>query len=759
MASMNIINDIRETDYGQPDLLLGKGAMMPFAASNSGSRKLMFGIHLEHRLPLLHPDVPYIQTGYEKQFGEHSSSIIKTEEDLEVVGSVAKFSWIPKHHYYTFAANHQKKILRMFERKEYKHISEKYGYAFNNELIDSLEPNGIIPEGTVIEKSMAFDEYENRMDGRNLLTMYSACEDTIEDAIVISESAAKKLSSPLVKRVDIIINDNDIPLNLYGDNNKYKIFPDIGEYTKNDILCGFRREKKEECLYSQSYSRLRELNISDDKYFASEKVVDVEIFCNAPDKLNEISYNEQLKFYYDNNLRMCREIVDMLEPFDKAGYEMEYMLKRLYTISKYTLEGKQYFSERVFSNIVLRITLVEEIDVKDGDKLSNRYGGKGITSKIVPDEMMPKNNFGESFDIILNMCGVYGRENAGQLFEITVSYVSMKLLQYIQTNVLEIGETIELYMKLLEIVAPKMKIEMEELLASMTDEDCVDYICSMTTDKSLYLIIEPMSENMTIDKVNELYEAFPWIKPEKVLMPIIDSAGEVKYVPSNRPIVYGYQYIYRLKQYAEEKFSVTSLSATNLRNENSKSKSSNQYKALYSRTPIRFGDMETGNLMHLGAELVIQMLMIYSSSPHARRLASELITGDPFNVDIKLDMKSKNRNAEILNVYLKTMGLRLVFKRVKKELAPAITVEPILFRDCVPNRLKDPIVFFHPDEKRDMDAINKQLIESKYKFPITIYPIKFFSNDIEKYRKEHNIVDLYLEWLKEQDEKDIKDID
>ena len=151
-----------------------------------------------------------------------------------------------------------------------------------------------------------------------------------------------------------------------------------------------------------------------------------------------------------------------------------------------------------------------------------------------------------------------------------------------------------------------------------------------------------MTENMTIDKVAELYKKFPWAKPEPMMMPIISSNNNIEYVPSRRPLVYGYQYIYRLKQYAEEKFSVTSLSATNIRNENSKSKSSNNYKALYSRTPIRFGDMETGNLIHLGAELVVQMLMLYSTSPHARRLTEEMLTGDAFNIDVKLDMDSKN---------------------------------------------------------------------------------------------------------------------
>lgn len=726
MASINNLNDIQKLNIEKPDYMLGKGLQMPFNASNSGSRKLMFGTQLEHRLPLLSPEVPYIQTGYEMEFGKKSSSYIECEENLEVIGTVAKFSWLPKHHFYAFMIDRDTNTLHVYERKEYKHITENYGYLFDNTKLDSLTPGDFIPKGTVIQKSMAFDEYDNRKDGCNMLTMYSACEETMEDAIVISESASKRLASPLVKRVNIVINDNDIPLNLYGDNSIYKIFPDIGEESKNSILCGFRREKKEECLFSQSYARLRELSISDERYTVSGRVVDVNVYCNAPDKLSEFEYNSQLKMYYDDNLRMCKEIVSMLQPYIEAGCKMDYDLQRLYSISLGTINGKQYFSERAFSNIVLDIVLVEDIPVLRGDKLSNRYGGKGITSAVRPDALMPRTADGKVIDVILNMCGVYGRENAGQLFEITVSYISMKIIQFIHMNVLDVGECVDLYLTLLRIVAPSMVEYTEKLISQMTDDECIDYIAGVTcSEKSLYLVIEPISENMTIDKVEELYEAFPWARPEYMEMPIVSSNGSIRYVPSRRPMVYGYQYIYRLKQYAEEKFSVTSLSATNIRNENSKSKSSNNYKALYSRTPIRFGDMETGNLIHLGAELVVQMLMLYSTSPHARRLTEEMLTGDPFNIDVKLDMESKNRNVEILNVYLKTMGLKLTFRRVPKKHDLPLLIYPMTFMKN-PRVLPSALAFFDPNEKFDLEAEAERLIREKdIIHPMEIYPMEF----------------------------------
>ena len=150
-------------------------------------------------------------------------------------------------------------------------------------------------------------------------------------------------------------------------------------------------------------------------------------------------------------------------------------------------------------------------------------------------------------------------------------------------------------------------------------------------------------------------------------MPLEDSNGNIRFVPARRNLVVGKIYNYRLKQYAEEKFSVTSLSATNLKNLNTRSKANKQYETKYAKTPIMFGTMESGNLAHLGMQYVVMNLMLYSSSPRARRLFEELLVGNPYDINIMLDKDSKNRNAEIINVLLKTMGLRLVFKKKLKE--------------------------------------------------------------------------------------------
>jgi hypothetical protein len=78
------------------------------------------------------------------------------------------------------------------------------------------------------------------------------------------------------------------------------------------------------------------------------------------------------------------------------------------------------------------------------------------------------------------------------------------------------------------------------------------------------LSIKPISESMNIDKLRMIYDKFNWASPCTVMVPIMGSNGHYRYIEARRRLVCGKKYIYRLKQYAEEKFSATSLSATNI---------------------------------------------------------------------------------------------------------------------------------------------------------------------------------------------------
>ena len=322
---------------------------------------------------------------------------------------------------------------------------------------------------------------------------------------------------------------------------------------------------------------------------------------------------------------------------------------------------------------------------------------------------------------------MYGRENGGQLFEQTVTYVGRKILDYWGEETLNTAECFQMYLDYLEIVAPSQYQNALVEFSGKSDDYISEFIGSMIIDGCINVCVNPMSENMTIDKVAQLYEKFPWIEQEHVMVPLADSNGNIKYVPSRRPVVAGEIYYYRLKQYAKEKFSVTSLSATNIRNENSRNKASKEYKALYPRTPIRFGDMEIGNLSHLGPEIVIQMLMLYATSPLARQLYEQLMTGDPFEIDINLDDTSSNRNAEIASVYLKAVGRRIVFIKHPKDVKTPVEISPIHY---LPPQEYQPVVFFEPGQTVDPIFLKWQNGDKSYQ-PIKFFPVVFLKPNEE----------------------------
>lgn len=682
-----------------PEQMLGSGLMQPFNGTNSGSRKIMHSTHRQHVFPLISGEKAIIETGYEIRFGDYSSSITRADRDFQVVAKISKFSFAPNHHYWLILKDINSNTLDVVERISYHHITETYGYLYNNEYMDSLKVGDYIPNNTVVQKSLAFDEYNNRKDGVNFNVAYMALDDNMEDSIIFSDEAAGKLTSPLIKIIQRMINDNDIPLNLYGDDKTYKIIPDIGEDIKDANLMVTRKEKKEESYFTQSIDRLTKPIMSDEFTQVHGKVIDVDIYCNNPEILDS-HYYSQLKMYYNELHRMSSEIVQVLLPYAAQNYNMTYDLQKLFANAKRVMNNDLYIDKRPFSNIILNITVLEEKKMGPGDKASNRYGGKGVISDIWHKDLMPrfKNGYGEYeyVDVIFNSSTMVNRENAGQTFELSLTHIGAEIIYRIIRNKVSLEEAYDMVYKYISICSPAQAKYLEERKNEMSREELAFYMESIVDSGAIHLSMEPITDYMDIDKLIDLYKAFPWVQQNEIEVPLEKSDGTIRYVPARRPVVVGKQYIFRLKQFAEEKFSATSLSATNIRNENTKSRAKKDFRELHPNTPIRFGNMETNNMNHLGVDVAVSNLMIHSVSPQGRRLVEQMYTEDPFKIDIKLDSDSRNRSAEIANTYLKTIGRRLKFTK-RRKVRTKLAISPVTFT-------KDPTVYpisFVPKDMRD----------------------------------------------------------
>ena len=333
---------------------------------------------------------------------------------------------------------------------------------------------------------------------------YLALDDNMEDSIIFSDVAASKLTSPLLKPVEIMINDNDIPINLYGDDKVYKIIPDIGEEVVDANLIALRKEKKEESYFTQSINNLGKLMISDDKRRALGRVIDINIYCNNPSILDS-HYYAQIKMYYNEQERYNSEIVQIVTPYVSSGYELSYDLQKLFATSKRVMKHDLYIDKRTFSNIILEVDVLEEKNMEAGDKASNRYGGKGVCSDIWKQELMPryKNAKGEweYVDVIFNSSTMINRENVGQTFELSITHIGSAIINKIIADKLPLQDAYNLIYKYVSLCSPEQADYMEDLRKDMSISELSFFVESIVNSGSIHLSMKPISESYSIDKL------------------------------------------------------------------------------------------------------------------------------------------------------------------------------------------------------------------------------------------------------------------
>lgn len=701
MASLDFSQKVQDNVdnilHGNKEAMLGRALNEPFSSMNSGSRKLMYAKELEQVFPLITGEQAIVETGYEIRYGDRSSSIVKAPEDCVVLQKVSKYSFAPDHHYFMIVGYAHSRTLDVIERIPYTYITESYGYLNNNGPLDGLRPGDYVQKDSLLKKSVAFDDYGNRRDGVNLKTIYMALDHNYEDSIIISEEAAKKYVSPLIHQLKMIVPDNFIPLNLHGGDQIYKTLPDIGEGIPDCVVAGFRAEVKDESYFAQQKTMLQKLLMSDEKYVVhgdNLRVVDIEVCPNNLDIMKESPYYAQINMYYEEQLRFAKEVEDAISKYIMEGYELSYNLQKLYFSCKRLLRGDKFVDKGPYTGMIIYVTVLEERSLGIGDKLADRNGGKGVVSNIWPQWMMPMLEDGTRADAVINSPTMYGRENPAQCIEVSITHVSRELLRYIETNNLPADRAIALIIKYIRFIVPNQADALEDYINKLDERDRLYYLESVMRTHFIRISSKPITESFDIDRLNELYKAFPFIGQSDIYVPLMDSNGRYRLVKARRKSVMGVRYTLRLKQFAEEKFSAVSMSSTNLRNENVKSKAATNYRTAHSSTCNRLGYQEAGCLSHMGTEYTVANLMIHSTSPHARRLTEQMETGDPHNVDIQMTEESRNRNAEFAETYLKAIGLRMNFIRRIKQKVHAVLMHAVRFKGKPEDRgLKQAIRF------------------------------------------------------------------
>ncbi|MDD3172107.1 MAG: hypothetical protein PHF63_00305 [Herbinix sp.] len=631
----------------------------------SSSRTIMFTNHRAQFVNLNNPEFPKVFTGYENMIGEHSTAKYKVDRDFVVKEKIVRFplsdEYKEKELYTLVVYDPKNDYYDLITKKKYEDLTEKFGFEYTTEKMDKLEPGDEIDKGDILYYSSSYDEDGNYRYGKNVPFIYLVENQSIEDGLIASESLSNSMTSKEIITIKVSLNDNDFFCNLYGDANSYRGFPNIGEEIKNGVVCSKRRIFNEQKLFDLMDKNLRNINFaSDDIYYGKGRIADITIYCNKKpiDEIVETPLNAQMLKYLKEQEKYYRAIYEATKAIINSGSKYSKDVSYIYKKAKDILDPDILWRDEasVFGNMVIEFLIEKDVKLSVGQKLTGRYGNKGVVAKILPDDEMPYLENGKQIHLCFNTNGVINRMNAFQLYEQSITFIcnrTQERMRELKTK----KQKADLLLKLIYLFNEKEGLKLKEYYEKMSPKEQEEFI-ERVSYGAIYVNIPPFWHDIPLfERLKNIYKEFDWIKPYDVY---INKFGrKIKLI---NPLVCGDMYIMKLKQTSAKGFSVRATGSINNKGLPGKSNKAKTNRELYSNTPIRIGDQESTNMMITNdVDTVKKLHCLYRFSTKGRRtICKKLLKGKPIK-DIKIDDSFKNRNVEILNAYLKVMGLKLVF--------------------------------------------------------------------------------------------------
>jgi len=582
----------------------------------SAGRSEMVASHVSQARPAIGAELPNIFTGFESVIGDYTFNSAACDHDIKVVKVINKFNIGGYNPMRTVIYRDlETGEISYFNVKRYSSYSNDYGYE--NVMKMMIQEGDIIPQGTEVYSSPSKDGDVYKM-GVNANVAFMTLLETTEDLFPISESFAKRLSPLSITTKRINVNLKRYPLNLNGNTEEYKIFPDLGEFVRPDgILAAWRPSKKYSMMFDLHQSRLGQVNhLFDQKVYAhpGAQVVDVDVYLNSKANIPVQPYG-QVRAYHEASLVYYHAIVEAYElckslPIsDKFNTLVTKAMGMLLAAKRFVPNvGKNTKIQLIdkFAPIGLRIdiTLAHRVMVNNGFKCTGREGGKGVVV-IRPDNEMPIDEQGFRADICIDPVSVLKRTNIIQLYE---QYIN-RLLKWQAMHLDQIGDSEAQFshvIQLLNDIHPEYAKVVKKV--HTTPAKRADYIqeCKATTIK---ICIPPGYANLTTELIDSLEKKYP--TPISRVKFTVQTPDGPKQITSKFPVRIGSKYIYLLAKYP--KVITSGLGYVN--HFHYPTNSSDKNGAPLGTMPIRFGEAESRMLATaVGTEQIVRLRGLYGST-------------------------------------------------------------------------------------------------------------------------------------------------
>ena len=339
--------------------------LIPFIAADHPNRSTMAGRHMEQAIPLKEREAPLVQSLAGKQtfdsmlgsFAGHSSKVagevVKVEPGRIVIKDAA-------------GKRHVQQIYNNFP------LNADKAFLHSDSLV---KPGDKVKRGQAIADTN-FTKGGDLALGTNLRVGYMPYKGyNFEDGVVISESAAQKLSSEHLHRSSVALD-------------------------KTHTLS----KKKFQAYVPDAMTAVQSVKLDDDGIIKPGMKV------TPGDTLIAALRQRQERIEDKEIARLHKSLV---KPYQDASVKWESDYPGV--VTEVTKKGRQ---------AVVHVKTLEPTEI--GDKIAGRHGNKGIITRIIPDAEMPHTKDGRPLHVLMNPTGVPGRVNAGQVLETAAGKIAEK---------------------------------------------------------------------------------------------------------------------------------------------------------------------------------------------------------------------------------------------------------------------------------------------------------------------------------------------
>jgi len=435
----------------------GVNGLNPWRQHNSSSREQMFSSHISQTLVVNGATERRCQTGVEREFGKYTFKV-RMPCDGEIIKIIPRYR--PKIGADSIKMNPQTLVIYenaitkevgIFNLVKYCSYHQYFGFEYKEQDgIRNIRPGAAIAEGTVFLDSPSITPNGGYKYGVQCNMAFMTHPAVSEDGVIISRDVLRRFAFKTYEQRTVEWGSKRFALNLYGDENNFKPFPDIGDRVRYDgILMCLRSYDKGLAVVEQSVSALMEPDFVFDKITyaagAGGRIVDIRVQHDsqnsAPDAV--AGMETQVEKYDLARREFYKEI---LEEYNRLKSDRRENLRitpefhRMVVEALSVVDSDQHRIIKLYRQAQLddwRVEFTIEYDIEPitGFKLSDCHGGKGVIVHVAEPDEMPVDENGNRADIVMDPNSTISRMNIGRLYEQYINAASRDVVIKIKNDI------------------------------------------------------------------------------------------------------------------------------------------------------------------------------------------------------------------------------------------------------------------------------------------------------------------------------------